>query len=100
MSIKTKDGKRISDPATRENSTEIRGITIAVIRQRENGDKETVILDKALDSKKVKKPVMNGVISTHMEEGMIIYTEEYKEKEQKAKRETSQSVNEGPEIGE
>ncbi len=101
MSIKTRDGKRVSNPATEKDSTEVRGMNIGFILQRENenGEKEIVILDEVPDQDKVKKPVMNGVISTQMKKGMVIHTEEYMKKA-KEKASQSVSVNDGSEIGE
>ncbi len=101
MSIKTKDGKRVSDPATKNHSTEVRGIDISVILQRgrENGEKEFVILDKEAKNK-VEKPIMNGVISTQLEYGMVFYTNEYKKQKAEEKASQSVSVNDELEIGE
>lgn len=98
MSIKTKDGKRISDPASQGDTTEVRSVDIGVILQKgkDNGEKEIVILE---DRANLKKPIMNQVISTELTSGMVFYTDEHIRAE-RAKRNAIKSVNDEQEIGE
>ena len=70
MSI-TKKGERVSDPATQYDKVDIRSATVSMALENEI---ETRVLGS------MQRPIMDEVISTQLQEGMIIATDEDKAK--------------------
>lgn len=78
MSIrKTEDGKRINDPATKNDSVGVRGIALALALEKGKEEKKKTI--------GLGNVARTGVLSTELVRGMVIMTEEAKENAKVAK---------------
>lgn len=84
MSMQTKNGERINDPAGKHDNVEIRNIALAVaLEQKKDKEKEkTVTIGNKI------RPVMGEVISTQLQEGMIIQTQPTVSQETEKNKET------------
>lgn len=85
MSMQTKNGERINDPASKYDKDEIRNIALAVaLEQKKDKEKEKTV---TIGNK--RRPVMGEVISTQLQEGMVIQTQVTVSKETEKSKETN-----------
>lgn len=85
MSIRNENKERWNDPADQNEPTGIRGLQIVYALEKNKGKE----VEKTASGAKVTRTVMGEVISSELKEGMVFYTNEYKEEQ-----------NRGIELGE
>lgn len=76
MSIKSENKERWNDPAGPQDKTKVNGLEVVYLHTK-NKEKEE---EKTETGAKVERRIMGPVISDQLEEGLVFYTEEYKEK--------------------
>lgn len=86
MNLKEENKERWNDPAGPQDKTKVNGLEVVYLHTKNKEEKEE---EKTETGAKVERRVMGPVISDQLEEGLVFYTEEYKEEKSK-----------GSEIGE